>query len=141
MWGPSSLTRAEPRPSAVQTQGPNHWTDGKFPTFQSFMQIDFLWTHPPVRPVITTSAVDLTWAQHVTPSPGCHVIILFFLVLLGKKICQKVRLIPCSVRTVANIWPQYTGAELSLRDRVLGEVERNSLIALPGKGCHSGLKP
>lgn len=23
---------------------------------------------------------------------------------------------PCSVRTVANIWPQYTGAELSLRD-------------------------
>ena len=62
LWDPSSLTRAEPRLSAVQTQG-------KFPTFQSLMQIDFLQTHLPVRPVITTSAVDLTCAQHVTPSP------------------------------------------------------------------------
>ena len=28
-----------------------------------------------------------------------------------------------------------------LRDRVLGEVEKNSFIALPGKGGHSGLMP
>ena len=31
--------------------------------------------------------------------------------------------------------------ELILRDRVLGEVEKNSFIALPGKGGHSGLVP
>jgi len=59
LWDPSSLTRAEPRPSAVQTQGPNHWTGGKFPTFQSFMRIDFLWTHPPVRPNYLGSRLDL----------------------------------------------------------------------------------
>ena len=35
--------------------------------------------------------------------------------------------------------PLYTGAELNLRDRVLGEVEKNRFIALPGKGGHSGL--
>ena len=31
--------------------------------------------------------------------------------------------------------------ELNLRDRVLGEVEKNSFIALPGKGGHRGLLP
>ena len=31
-------------------------------------------------------------------------------------------------------WPLYTGAKLNLGDRVLGEVEKNSFIALPGKG-------
>ena len=35
----------------------------------------------------------------------------------------------------------YTIAGLNLRDRVLGEVERNSFIALPGKLGHSGLVP
>ena len=35
----------------------------------------------------------------------------------------------------------YTGAELNLRDRVLGEVEKDSFIALPGKGGHRGLLP
>ena len=35
----------------------------------------------------------------------------------------------------------YTDAEWNLGDRVLGEVEKNSFIALPGKGGHSGLMP
>ena len=35
--------------------------------------------------------------------------------------------------------PLYTSAELNLRDRFLDEVQKNSLIALPGKGGHSGL--
>ena len=42
---------------------------------------------------------------------------------------------------VAEIQPLYTGAGLNLRDRVLGEAEKNSFIALPGKGGHSGLMP
>ena len=37
--------------------------------------------------------------------------------------------------------PLCTSAEMSLRDRVLGEVEKNSLIALPGKKGHRGLVP
>ena len=37
--------------------------------------------------------------------------------------------------------PLCTSAESNLRDRVLGEVEKNSFIALPGKGGHSGLVP
>ena len=32
----------------------------------------------------------------------------------------------------------YTGAELNLGDRVLGEVEKDSFTTLPGKGGHSG---
>ena len=43
--------------------------------------------------------------------------------------------------SVAKIWPLYISARLNLRDRVLGEVEKNSFIALPGKGGHSGLVP
>ena len=38
-------------------------------------------------------------------------------------------------------WPLCTGAESNLGDRVLGEVEKNSFIALPGKEGHSGLMP
>ena len=38
-------------------------------------------------------------------------------------------------------WPLCTGAELNLGDRVLGEVEENSFIALPGRAGHSGLLP
>ena len=34
-----------------------------------------------------------------------------------------------------------TSAKSNLRDRVLGEVEKNSFIALPGKGGPSGLMP
>ena len=34
-----------------------------------------------------------------------------------------------------------TGGISNLGDRVLGEVEKNSFIALPGKGGHSGLVP
>ena len=34
-----------------------------------------------------------------------------------------------------------TGAESNLRDRVLSEVEKDSFIALPGKGGHSELMP
>ena len=37
--------------------------------------------------------------------------------------------------------PLCTGAELNLRDGVLGEVAKNSFIALPGKGGHSRLMP
>ena len=37
--------------------------------------------------------------------------------------------------------PLCTGAELNFGGRVLGEVEKNSFIALPGKGGHSGLVP
>jgi len=33
------------------------------------------------------------------------------------------------------------GTELNLRDRVLGEVDKNSFIALSGKGGHSKLVP
>ena len=35
--------------------------------------------------------------------------------------------------------PLCIGAESSLRDRVLGEVEKDSFIALPGKGRHRRL--
>ena len=35
----------------------------------------------------------------------------------------------------------FTSAKSNLRDKVLGEVEMNSFIALPGKGKHSGLMP
>ena len=38
-------------------------------------------------------------------------------------------------------WPPCTGAELNFGERVLGEVEKNSFIALPGKGGHSGPMP
>ena len=38
-------------------------------------------------------------------------------------------------------WPLWTSAESNLGDRVLGEVENNSFIALPGKGGRSGLLP
>ena len=37
--------------------------------------------------------------------------------------------------------PLGTSAELNLGDRVLGEIEKNSSIALPGKGGHSRLMP
>ena len=37
--------------------------------------------------------------------------------------------------------PLCLGVELNLRDRVLGEVEKNSFIALPGRGGHSWLIP
>ena len=37
--------------------------------------------------------------------------------------------------------PLCTGAESNLRDRILGETKKNSFIALPGKGGHSGLMP
>ena len=37
--------------------------------------------------------------------------------------------------------PLCTSAKSNLRDRVLGEVEKNSFIALPGKGGHSKLLP
>ena len=42
---------------------------------------------------------------------------------------------------IMRAWSLCTGAKSNLRDRVLGEVEKNSFIALPGKGGHSGLVP
>ena len=41
----------------------------------------------------------------------------------------------------SQIQPLYPDTELNLGDRVLGEVEKDSFIALPGKGGHSGLMP
>ena len=38
---------------------------------------------------------------------------------------------------ILKTWPLCTSVESNLRDRVLGEVEKNSFIALPGKGGHS----
>ena len=35
----------------------------------------------------------------------------------------------------------YTGAESNPRDRILGEVEKDNFIALPGKGRHTALQP
>ena len=35
----------------------------------------------------------------------------------------------------------FTSAESNLRDRVLGEVEKDNFNALPGRGGHSGLMP
>ena len=37
--------------------------------------------------------------------------------------------------------PLCTKAKSNLGDKVLGEVEKNSFIALPSKGDHSGLMP
>ena len=41
----------------------------------------------------------------------------------------------------SQIWPLYPNTKLILKDRVFGEVEKNSFIVLPGKGGHSGLMP
>ena len=45
--------------------------------------------------------------------------------------------------TTSTPWeaPLRTDAELNLRDRVVGDVEKNSFIALPGKGGQIGLLP
>ena len=48
---------------------------------------------------------------------------------LAEKWCN----LNCALGIVAEIRPLYTGARLNLGDRVLGEVEINSFIALPGK--------
>ena len=37
--------------------------------------------------------------------------------------------------------PLYTHTEWNIEDRVWGKVEKNSFIALPGKGGHSALIP
>ena len=42
---------------------------------------------------------------------------------------------------ILKAWPLCTSAKSNLRDRVLGEVEKNSVIALPGKGGHNRLLP
>ena len=40
-----------------------------------------------------------------------------------------------------SIWFWPTGAKSNLGDNVLGEVEEDSFIALPGKVSHTGLLP
>ena len=45
------------------------------------------------------------------------------------------------MRVIAKTQPLCTGAKSNLRDRALGEVEKNNFIALPGKGGHNGLVP
>ena len=47
-------------------------------------------------------------------------------------------LVPSDAQSSASLC---TGAESNLGDIVLGEVEKDSFIALPGKGGHSGLLP
>ena len=42
---------------------------------------------------------------------------------------------------VVETQPLFTGAEWKCGDSVLGEVEKNRFIALPGKGDHGGLIP
>ena len=37
--------------------------------------------------------------------------------------------------------PLYTRTESNLRDRILGEVEKNNIITLSDTGQHSGLIP
>ena len=39
------------------------------------------------------------------------------------------------------IQPLYTCTESNLRDRILGEVEKNSIVTLSDTGQHSGLIP
>ena len=48
---------------------------------------------------------------------------------------------PGSGQRCLKLGPCCTRAELNLRDRVLGEVEKNSFIALPGKGGYCWLLP
>ena len=45
------------------------------------------------------------------------------------------------VVVLLNAQPLYTGAKSSPGDRVLGEVEKDSFIALPSKGRHTRLLP
>ena len=45
------------------------------------------------------------------------------------------------VKLMPKAEPLCTSAKLNLRDRVLGKVEKNRFIALPGKGDHSRLLP
>ena len=49
--------------------------------------------------------------------------------------------VQAQLRLMLNIQPLCTGAKLILGHGVLGELENNSFIALPGKGGHSGLLP
>ena len=44
----------------------------------------------------------------------------------------------CDSESLASL---YIGAESNLGDRVLGKVEKDSFITLPGNGGHSGLLP
>ena len=46
-----------------------------------------------------------------------------------------------NVEVMLKTWPLCTGAKLNFGDRVLGEVENNSFIALPGKAGHISLMP
>ena len=49
---------------------------------------------------------------------------------------------PCLVLILMlEVQPLCTSAKRNLRDRVLGDVEKNSFIALSGKGGHSSLMP
>ena len=47
--------------------------------------------------------------------------------------------VQAQLRLMLNIQPLCTGAKLILGHGVLGELEKNSFIALPGKGEHSRL--
>ena len=42
-----------------------------------------------------------------------------------------------NVEVMLKTWPLCTGGELNFGDRVLGEAEKSSFIAMPGKGGYS----
>ena len=54
---------------------------------------------------------------------------------------MQIEKVEAHLRLTPNIQPVCTGAKLNLGHGVLGEVEKYSFIALPGKGGHGGLLP
>ena len=67
--------------------------------------------------------------------------ILFIMLLLFVDVVGFDECFSTSALVMPRTQPLCAGAELNLGDRGLGEVEKKSFIALPGKGGHSGLLP
>ena len=68
----------------------------------------------------------------------CFCVIWLSLTVLRPCFCSRISEFS-SAGTDAETWPLCTITELNLGNRVLGEVEKNSFIAWPTKGNHSGL--
>ena len=75
---------------------------------------------------------------------GCHALLQGIFLTQGSNmhllclLCWQVGSLPLAPPGKASL---YTGAKSVLGDRVLGEVEKDRFIALPGKGEHSRLIP